>query len=280
MDFRDFLKSFPAGLEAQMSNTFRALQKKKAENIKISALTVYDALWAEIMSEAAVDMVLVGDSLGNVVHGFDSTVLVTMEMMIMHTQAVAKALQGPLLVADMPFASYHASIPKTIENMAKLMRAGASGLKIEGAGSFVLKVVARAKEAGIPVVGHLGFTPQQIKMFGGNYVQGKSQEDADKIIQDALSLEKAGAVMLVLEMVPAVLAQEISLALKIPVIGIGAGKGCDGQILVMHDMLGLTNNNFKFVKRYVDFRKEAIQAIKNYHEEVVGEVFPSKDNQF
>ena len=261
--------------------TIKTLQEKKRNSQPIVALTAYDALLAAIFDSAGVDLLLVGDSVGNVVYGYETTIPVTMEMMMYHTTAVRNGTKEALILADMPFSASHESIGEAVKNATQLLRAGAQGVKVEGAGEFMISVINRMVEAGIMVSGHLGFTPQQINIFGGNIVQGKTDNDASKIIQDAKNLEKAGVSLLFLEMVPAELAKEITKTVNIPTIGIGAGKSCDGQILVAQDMLGLfTKYKPKFVKRYANLADNIRDAVLSYKNEVsIGE-FPSVEHSF
>lgn len=261
--------------------SIKKLQEKKLNLQPIVALTVYDALMASIFDSAGIDLLLVGDSMGNVVYGYETTIPVTMEMMTFHTTAVANGTKEALILADMPFSASHESIGKAIQNATKLLRAGAHGVKVEGAGEFIIRVIERMVESGIMVAGHLGFTPQQVNRFGGNLIQGKTEEDASKIILDAKKLEKAGISLLVLEMIPESLAKEITSAVSIPTIGIGAGKYCDGQILVAQDMLGLfTKFKPKFVKRYANLAQNIHDAVLSYKNEVTTGEFPSKENSF
>ncbi len=261
--------------------SIKTLQEKKNKAEPIVALTAYDALLAAIFDEAGVDLLLVGDSLGMVVYGYDTTVPVTMEMMLAHTTAVANGVNNSLIISDMPFGSYHKSIQDSLKNAISLLRAGAKGVKVEGASEFVLSVIRRMVEAGIMVVGHLGFTPQQVNRIGGNLVQGKNESSAQKIIDDAISLQDAGASLLFLEMVPEELTAKITSKLNIPTIGIGAGNACDGQVLVAQDMLGMfTKFKPKFVKRYANLADDIKDAVLSYKKEVMSKEFPSEENTF
>jgi 3-methyl-2-oxobutanoate hydroxymethyltransferase len=259
----------------------RDLQEKKKKAIPIVSLTAYDSIMASIFDESGIDLLLVGDSLGMVIYGYDSTVPVTVEMIRTHTEAVARVVKKSLVIADMPFGSYHKSLQDSIKNATILLRAGAQGVKVEGASSYVVRTIKRMIEAGIMVAGHIGFTPQQINRVGGNVIQGKSEEEAKKLMNDAKKLEKAGVSLLFLEMVPEKLAKNITENLKIPTIGIGAGKYCDGQVIVAHDMLGLfTKFKPKFVKRYANLAEDIKSAVLSYKEDVVKKRFPSDENTF
>lgn len=261
--------------------TIKTLQEKKKNSQPIVSLTAYDALLAAIFDSAGIDLLLVGDSVGNVVYGYDTTIPVTMEMMIHHTTAVKNGTKEALILADMPFSACHESIGEAVKNATRLLRAGAQGVKVEGAGEFMISVINRMVEAGIMVSGHLGFTPQQINIFGGNIIQGKTDHDASKIIQDAKKLEKAGVSMLFLEMVPEELAKLITKELSIPTIGIGAGRFCDGQILVAQDMLGLfTKFKPKFVKKFANLADNIRDAVLSYKNEVSIGDFPSNEHSY
>ena len=265
----------------QSKTTIRSLLTKKINNQKITALTAYDFQTASLIDEAGIDIILVGDSLGNVCYGFDSTIPVTMEMMKLHTLAVTRAVKKAYVIADMPFGSYHRSVSHAVENAVDLMQLGASAVKVEGLTPFVAEVIDRFVEVGIPVVGHLGFTPQQQERLGGAMVAGRTEEDAHKIIEEAKFLEKMGVCMLVLEMIPEKVAKQIASELAIPVIGIGAGKYCDGQILVYADLLGLFSAfKPKFVKRYAQLNQTILKAFSEYKSEVESGEFPSKEYSF
>ncbi|OGI08832.1 MAG: 3-methyl-2-oxobutanoate hydroxymethyltransferase [Candidatus Margulisbacteria bacterium GWF2_35_9] len=259
--------------------TIRTLQEKKIKKEKIVSLTAYDYTTAKALDESGIDMILVGDSLGMVVYGYDSTVKVTMDDMKRHTVAVVNGVSNALVISDMPFTSYHISIEDSIINARDLVRSGARGVKVEGATPFIIDVIKRMNEAGILVVGHLGFTPQQVNRLGGNIIQGRDKKIADKIKADSILLQSAGVELLVLEMVPEILAKEITDSLSIPTIGIGAGRYCDGQILVSHDLLGLyTNFKPKFVKRYSNMYANIKKSVKKYSKEVKSLIFPSEEN--
>jgi 3-methyl-2-oxobutanoate hydroxymethyltransferase len=261
--------------------TISAIRKMKQSGEKISMLTAYDYSTAAIMDEAGMDIILIGDSLGMVVLGYDSTLPVTMEDMIHHTKAVSRAVKRAMVIADMPFLSYHTSVREGVYNAGRLMKeAGAHGVKLEG-GQEVADVVRKITSSGIPLMGHLGLTPQSVHQLGGYKVQGKDDKTARKLMEDARVLEEAGAFSLVLECVPAQLAGEISRALTIPTIGIGAGAECDGQVLVVNDMLGIFEKfTPKFVKKYAELNKDIRAAMKQYIDEVKGGAFPGKEHSF
>jgi len=257
------------------------LQKMKQEKKKITMLTAYDYLMASILDEAGVDVILVGDSLGNVVLGYESTVPVKLSDMLYHVKAVSKAVKRSFLVADMPFLTYHLSPQETLKNVGKLIQdGGAKAVKLEG-GEPVLESIRVITSAGIPVMGHLGLTPQSIHQMGGYKVQADTEQKAQQLMEDAINLQKAGAFAVVLECVPAELAAKVTDRLNIPTIGIGAGIGCDGQVLVTHDLLGF-NTGFKpkFVKQYANLQKEAMKAVKNYCTEVKEKKFPDEGHSF
>ncbi len=261
--------------------TISAIQKMKQSGEKISMLTAYDYSTAAIMDEEGMDIILIGDSLGMVVLGYDSTLPVTMEDMIHHTKAVSRAVKRAMVIADMPFLSYHTSVQDGMYNAGRLMKeAGAHGVKLEG-GQEVADVVRKITSSGIPLMGHLGLTPQSVHQLGGYKVQGKDDKTARKLMEDARVLEEAGAFSVVLECVPAQLAGEISRALTIPTIGIGAGAECDGQVLVVNDMLGIFEKfTPKFVKKYAELNKDIRAAMKQYIDEVRGGAFPGKEHSF
>ncbi|MEI8172831.1 MAG: 3-methyl-2-oxobutanoate hydroxymethyltransferase [Deltaproteobacteria bacterium] len=254
-------------------------RKKKGE--KITMLTAYDYPTALIVDEAGTDIILVGDSLGMVVLGYDSTLPVTMEDMIHHTKAVSRATKHAMVVGDMPFMSYQVSIEDAMYNAGRfLQEAGAQGVKLEG-GREVAELTRRITSAGIPVMAHIGLTPQSVHQFGGYKIQGKEDEAAKRILEDAKILEEAGAFSIVLECVPAKLAGMITQSLSIPTIGIGAGIACDGQVLVVHDVLGMFEKfTPKFVKIYGNLNESMKDAIKQYLDEVRGGLFPENKHSF
>lgn len=257
------------------------IKKMKTQGEKITMLTAYDFGMASILDESDIDIILVGDSLGNVVLGYDSTLPVTMEDMVRHTQAVARGAHKAMIVADMPFMSYQVSTELALTNAGRLLKeADAQAVKLEG-GQEHAEIVHKMTYAGIPVMAHLGLTPQSVHQLGGFKVQGKKEDAAEKIMQDARILEEAGAFSLVLECVPEKLAAEITAVLSIPTIGIGAGSKCDGQVLVLNDMLGLYDRMTpKFVKKYVNLNLEVKAAVKHYIQEVKSGVFPDAEHSF
>jgi len=241
---------------------------------KIAMLTCYDAMFARVLDEAGVDILLVGDSLGTVLQGHSTTLPVSIDEMVYHTACVARGNHTAWLIADMPFGSYHESAERAVANAAQLMRAGAQMVKLEGAG-WTAPIVKLLTERGIPVCSHLGFTPQFVHALGGFRVQGRDETSAMQLRKDAAELACAGAEMLVLEMVPATLARDVTKALSIPVIGIGAGVGCSGQVLVLHDMLGLTHGKpARFVRNFLDSGNNIEAAVKQYVADVKAGRFP------
>lgn len=264
-----------------MKNTVVTFKEAKEKKEKLSMLTAYDYSMARLMDEAGIHGILVGDSLGNVVLGYEDTVSVTMEDMIHHSRAVARGTKNALVVTDMPFMSYQTSVYDAVCNAGRLMKEGRAGaVKLEG-GREICAQVKAIVSAGIPVMGHLGLTPQSIHSLGGFKVQGKSERAALKLVEDAKELEIAGAFAVVLECIPAELASRITEQLSIPVIGIGAGAGCDGQILVSYDMLGMYSDfTPKFVKKYIKMDEILKQAFKQYIEEVEAGFFPEEEHQF
>lgn len=261
--------------------TVSSFLKAKREGENISMLTAYDYSMAKLIDEAGVDSILVGDSLGMVVLGYEDTLKVTMEDMIHHCKAVARGAKRAMVIGDMPFLSYHISTEEAVRNAGRLIKeGGAHCVKLEG-GAEVLDQIKAIVRAQIPVIGHLGLTPQSVNMLGGFRVQGKSEEQAQKIIDDALKLQEAGVFAIVLECVPEDLAKIISEKLTVPTIGIGAGKYCDGQVLVIQDMLGMfTEFTPKFVKKYADLKEIIADSVKSYKEEINNQVFPAKEHTF
>ncbi|PFE48918.1 3-methyl-2-oxobutanoate hydroxymethyltransferase [Bacillus cereus] len=255
--------------------------KMKEQGEPITMLTAYDYPSAKLADEAEVDMILVGDSLGMVVLGYDSTVPVTVEDMIHHTKAVRRGAKETFIVTDMPFMSYHVSLQDTMVNARRIVQeSGAHALKVEGAGE-VVSTIHYLTNAGIPVVAHLGLTPQSVGVLGGYKVQGKDAESAKKLIEDAKRCEEAGAIALVLECVPMQLAELISKQLTIPTIGIGAGKKVDGQVLVYHDLISYGVNRVpKFVKQYTSVQEEIVRGISQYVMEVKTGQFPEEKHSF
>lgn len=253
----------------------------KEQGEKISMMTAYDYTMARLIDEAGVNSILVGDSLGNVVLGYEDNISVTMEDMIHHTKAVSRGVKNALLVADMPFMSYQASVYDAVVNAGRLMQEGrANAVKLEG-GVDVYEQTKAIVKASIPVVGHIGLTPQSINVFGGFKVQGKTIETAKKIIEDAKAVEDAGAFAIVLEGIPAPIAKIITDMLKIPTIGIGAGAGCDGQVLVCYDALGMYRDFVpKFVKRFAEVGNTISDAFKTYDDEVKKGIFPDESHTY
>lgn len=261
--------------------TARTFQKMKDNKEKITMLTAYDFSTAKYIDECGVDSILVGDSLGMTILGYDTTIKVTIEDMLTFTKAVTNGVKRALVVADMPFLSYHTSKEQTTLNAGKLIQAGATAVKLEGASDFILDEVKHLTQSGINVVGHLGFTPQYINTIGGYFVQGKSYENTIKLLEAAKKLEDNGAFAVVLEMVPEESAKYISENLTIPTIGIGAGKYCDGQVLVIDDILGKYPGNVpRFVKQYTNVKEVIKTAVTKYNEEVKNSMFPQKEHTF
>ncbi len=253
--------------------------KKNGE--KIACLTAYDHLMARLLNDAGIDLILVGDSVGNVVAGHENTIPVTMDEIIYHTRAVARGNSRALLVTDMPFLSYQVSITQAIENAGRCLKEGnAEAVKIEG-GSWMADTVIHLVKIGIPVMGHLGLTPQSIHAFGGYQVRAKEKVEAEQLLQDAKALEEAGIFALVLEKVPAQLAKQVTEILTIPTISIGAGSYCDGQILVAHDMLGLFEDfQPKFVRRYAELAQTMREAFGHYVKDVKAQNYPSAEESY
>jgi 3-methyl-2-oxobutanoate hydroxymethyltransferase len=261
--------------------TIHALRQQKVRGERISMLTAYDATFARLFDEAGIDVLLVGDSVGMVVQGHDSTLPVTVDEMVYHCRAVKRGVRRAHVVGDLPFMSYQASVDEAVRNAGRLVaEGGAESVKLEGGAEFA-EVVSRIVRAGIPVMGHIGLTPQSVHKMGGYVVQGKDEEKARKLLADALALEAAGCYAIVLEGIPMELAEEITRRLSIPTIGIGAGVHCDGQVLVCYDLLGF-NREFapKFVKRYADGAGLVEDAAKRYIDEVRGGAFPADEHSF
>lgn len=251
------------------------LAAMKHSGQKIVALTAYDFPTAQLIDQAGVDLILVGDSVANVVLGHPTTLPVTMDQMVYHAAAVRRGVTRAFTVADMPFLSWQTGWSDAVRNAGRfLQEAGMSAVKVEGAGPAI-DIISRLVEVGIPVVGHLGYTPQSIHRFGSNVVQGKTPERADSILEEALALESAGVCAIVLECVPAELAKTITQRVSVPTIGIGAGPDCDGQILVLHDLLGLTRHPPRFAKAYAKLAVVISSAVEEYANEVRDGVFPA-----
>ncbi len=262
-----------------MKNTTTSIMQMKNSGHKISMLTAYDYTTARLLDEAGVNTILVGDSLGNVILGYEDTISVTVEDMIHHSAAVARGAKNALVVTDLPFMSYQTSVYDAVVNAGRLMKEGRAGaVKLEG-GKEVCPQIKAIVSAGIPVVAHLGLTPQSINTFGGFKVQGKTEVAAKKLIEDAKAVEEAGAFLLVLECVPAKLAKLVTESINIPTIGIGAGAGCDGQVLVIYDMLGMFSDfKPKFVKHFANAGDVIREAVKTYIAEINDGTFPAEEH--
>lgn len=261
--------------------TTNTLQNMKAAGEKISMLTAYDFSFAKIIDGAGIDVILVGDSASNVMAGHETTLPITLDQMIYHASSVIRGIHHCLVVVDLPFGSYQSNSDIALASAIRIMKeTGAHSIKLEG-GEEVLESIKKIVSAGIPVMGHLGLTPQSIYKFGTYTVRAKEEEEANKLRRDAKLLEEAGCFALVLEKIPAKLAKEVSLSLTIPTIGIGAGGDCDGQVLVMHDMLGI-NTEFKprFLRQYLNIHEQAADAVKNYIRDVKSGDFPNQQEQY
>ena len=260
--------------------TIPEFQRHKRDKKKLIVVTAYDALFTRIVEQAGIEAILVGDSLGVVVQGKANTLSVTMDDMLYHTKLVAGAAERALVIGDMPFMSYQASQEDALRNAGRFLQAGASAVKLEG-GAAVADRVAAMTSIGIPVMGHLGMTPQSIHRYGGYKVQGKESDHALVLLGDAKALEAAGAFAIVLEAIPAELAKTITEQVAVPTIGIGAGPHCDGQVLVLYDLLGLFDDFVpKFVKPYAHLKADALQALRRYKEEVEQGKFPSDSESY
>ena len=261
--------------------TIATLKEKKARQEKISMLTSYDYSTAGLVDQAGLDMILVGDSLGMVVLGYENTLAVTMDDMVHHTRAVVRGTQNAMVVADMPFLSYHVSTEEAVRNAGRFIQeGGAQAVKLEG-GVERVEAVKAILDAQIPVMGHIGLTPQSVNQFGGFKVQGKDLETARKLLRDAQALDKAGVFSIVLECVPSALAKKITEEVSVSTIGIGAGPDCDGQVLVINDMLGMFSGHIpKFVKKYVNLQPLIMEALKAYKKEVEEGTFPGPEHGF
>lgn len=260
--------------------TVPEFQQLKFKGTKLVVVTAYDAVFTRIVEKAGIEAILVGDSLGVVVQGKQNTLSVTMDEMVYHTSIVAGAAQRSLIIADMPFMSYQVGVEDAVRNAGRLIQAGAAAVKLEG-GAPVLEQVKAITKVGIPVMGHLGMTPQSVNQYGGYKVQGKGEEKAQTLLDDSRELEAAGVFSLVLEAVPIELAKSITQHVSVPTIGIGAGPYCDGQILVLYDLLGLFDDFVpKFVKPYAHLKADAIQALRRYKEEVECQKFPTDSESY
>lgn len=261
--------------------TTTKLTEMKHKGRRIAALTAYDAPTARLLNEAGVDVVLVGDSVGNVKLGYDNTIPVTVDEILHHVKAVRRGCSKPLLVADMPYLSYEIDVQEALRNAGRLVKeGGAEAVKLEG-GIAVATVIKELVRINVPVMGHLGLTPQALHRLGGYKVQGRRPQEAERLLTDAKILEGAGVFAIVLECVPADLAREITAKVSVPTIGIGAGPACDGQILVVDDLLGMGAAPVpKFVKRYADLRPAMLDAVRSYAEDVRSEKFPSDEHAY
>lgn len=261
--------------------TTRRIIEKKSTGEKIAALTAYDFLIARILDRAGIDLVLVGDSVGNVFQGHNTTLPVTLDEMIYHTKAVQRGIQRAMIVVDMPFMSYQTNVDEAFRNAGRIMKeTDAGAVKLEG-GELIAPTIEKLTKNGIPVVGHIGLTPQSIHRFGGYQPRGKEEAEARQILQDAKALEDSGAFCIIIEKVPANLAKRITESVKIPTIGIGAGPHCDGQILVIYDMLGLLDEfNPRFVRRYSNLSEIIFNAVSNYVKDVKSLDFPNEKESY
>lgn len=265
----------------QRAVTTQRLYEMKSQGEAITMLTAYDFTMAKLVDEAGADVILVGDSAANVMAGHESTVPITMEQMIYHTQCVVRAAQRALVVADLPFMSYQLSSKQALQTAGRMMKeAGAHAVKVEGAGRVTMSI-RRITDAGIPVMGHLGLTPQSIYQFGSYKVRAKEETEANQLVEDALKIQEAGAFALVLEKIPASLAARVTESIEIPTIGIGAGAKVDGQVLVLHDMLGM-NEGFKprFLRSFAQVGQIIKEAVKEYNREVKSGGFPNEHEQY
>lgn len=261
--------------------TTNSLQEMKKNGEKISMLTAYDYTLAKIVDEGGIDVVLVGDSASNVMAGHETTLPITLDQMIYHTASVVRAVDRALIVADMPFGTYQGNSKEALNSAIRIMKeAGAHSVKLEG-GSEILESIERILTAGIPVMGHLGLTPQSIYKFGTYTVRAKEEEEAAKLLKDAKLLEQAGCYAIILEKVPAILAQKVAESINIPVIGIGAGSGVDGQVLVLHDMIGMTHEfSPRFLRRYLNLFDDIKNAVGQYISDVKSVDFPNEKEQY
>jgi 3-methyl-2-oxobutanoate hydroxymethyltransferase len=260
--------------------TIPSLRRRKRRGEKITMLTAYDFGFAQIFDTAGIDVLLVGDSLGNVVQGRETTLPVTMDEAVYHTRLVSRGARRALVIGDMPFGSYQVCAEEAVRNAVRFVKeGGAHGVKLEG-GTAVLETIRRIVAAEIPVMGHVGLTPQAIHRMGGHRVQGRTEKSRDRVLADARAVEEAGAFAVVLEGMPVELAREVTELLSIPSIGIGAGVHCDGQVLVMHDLLGLSDWTPSFVKQYANLGALASRAARSFAEDVAGEKFPDEEHSY
>jgi len=253
---------------------------RKQQGKTISMITCYDSWSAAIIAETEIDCILVGDSASMVMHGYESTIQATTEMMAVHTAAVRRGAPNAFIIGDMPFLSNRVSLDIVLDNVRQLMQAGANAVKLEGAKGN-LDIITHIVDSGVPVMGHLGLTPQSVNQFGGYRVQGKEDIARTALLDEALQLEKAGCFAIVLECIPAALGKKIAESLTIPIIGIGAGNGVDGQVLVLQDLLGMgTGKDPKFVRRYLEGANLIREALNQYHHDVTDKTFPSKEESY
>ena len=263
-----------------MHKSILDILKMKKEKEKISVITSYDYTLASLCDKAGIDVLLVGDSAGMVMLGYENTIPVTMDQMCMFTEAVSRARKNALLVSDLPFMSYQVSIEDAINNSGKLIKAGADAVKLEG-GSIMAETINAIVDVGIPVMGHIGLQPQTTMLSQGYKVQGKTKDSAMKLIEDARELEEAGVFSIVLEMVSHEVAEIISQTVSVPVIGIGSGVGCDGQVLVVQDLLGMYDKiKPKFAKRYMNLSEDIVKSLEDYKKDIISGTFPSEENWF
>lgn len=261
--------------------TINTFQRLKNNNEKITMLTAYDYSTAQVLEQAEIDGILVGDSLAMVALGYENTYNITIDEMLIFVKAVARGAKNSFIIGDMPFMSYNLSVAQGLENASKMIKAGASGVKLEGCNEHILSLIKRCVESGIPVLGHLGFTPQLMNTIGGHKIQGKTSEKIEEILKSAKKLEEAGCFAVVLELMPEDSAKYITEKLTIPTIGIGAGKYCSGQIVVTDDILGkFTDFAPKFVKKYTNLHDTVLNAVEEYIVEVKNELFPSEKESF
>ena len=261
--------------------TTRTVMTMKESREKIAMLTAYDFLTARLLDEVGIDIILVGDSLGNVVQGHETTLSVTVDDMIYHAKAVKRAVRNALIVVDMPFMSYQNSLDEAVRNCGRVMKeVGVGAVKLEG-GAYIAEIVRHLVQIGIPVMGHLGLTPQAINKFGTYEVRATEKEEADQLLRDAKVLAEAGVFAIVLEKIPASLATRVTKAVSVPTIGIGAGAGCDGQVLVIYDMLGMTEEfRPRFVRRYGEMASDLRRSFRSYIEDVKSGSFPTKSESY
>ena len=261
--------------------TVSSFQRLKDSGEKIAMLTAYDYSTAQVLDKAEIDGILVGDSLAMVVLGYENTYNITIDEMLIFVSAVSKGAKNSFIIGDMPFMSYNLSVAQGLENAGKMIKAGANAVKLEGCNDHIISLVKRCTESGIPVLGHLGFTPQLMNTLGGHKIQGKTSDKIEAILESAKKLEEAGCFGIVLELMPSESAKYITENLKIPTIGIGAGVNCSGQIVVIDDILGkFTDFTPKFIKKYANLHDEILKGVQSYKQEVKEEIFPSDKESF